>query len=262
MGGDLEGDRLHEADQPPLGGGVVRQVRHAGAAGTRRDGHQAAVAPLDHVGHDGAERVEHAGQVDGEHVVPLRLGQRRHRAEAADAGVGDDDVELPELAQRLLDHAAPWRRGRARRPRRPPPAGPASRRVARSRRDRVRRPARTAPDAMSVHRSVTTTSAPAAANVRACDRPWPRPAPVMRATRRSSSSTIGSSRCVPRGAGRPFARRATITRDPRCARHETPQVGRAAPHEIRSTESTCQREERGSREFVSCKPIVATRHRR
>jgi hypothetical protein len=47
----------------------------------------------------------HAGQVDGQHVVPLRLGQLGHGPEAADAGVGDHDVELAELVERLGDDA-------------------------------------------------------------------------------------------------------------------------------------------------------------
>jgi hypothetical protein len=78
-------------------------VRHADAPGARRRRHQAAVAALDHVRHDRPEGVEHPGEVHRDHVVPLLGGELGHRAGAADAGVGDDDIDLAELGDRLRD---------------------------------------------------------------------------------------------------------------------------------------------------------------
>ena len=47
----------------------------------------------------------HAGQVDPDHLVPLLVGQLPERRLGPDPGVGDEDVDLPELA---IPRATAW----------------------------------------------------------------------------------------------------------------------------------------------------------
>jgi hypothetical protein len=52
---------------------------------------------------DGLGRLPDAGEVDADHLLPLVLGELPERRRGPDAGVGDQDVELPELGDALGD---------------------------------------------------------------------------------------------------------------------------------------------------------------
>jgi hypothetical protein len=100
MRGEVVGVGAHEAHHAVLGRGVAEAAagRAADAVDAGRGTGQhdrAALAALDH-GRDGRlDGVQHAGQVDVDHVLPgvVRLVQRHGR----DAGVGQHNVHRPEL---------------------------------------------------------------------------------------------------------------------------------------------------------------------
>ena len=114
----LEGERLHDADDAELRGAVVHVVRAGLESVDRRGHHDRAAALLHHVRQHRLRGLPDAGEVDGDHVVPLLVGELVGGRQREDAGVGDEDVDLAELGDALR---APRRRGRpacARRPRR------------------------------------------------------------------------------------------------------------------------------------------------
>ena len=68
--GELDGERLRQADDAALRCRVVRHVRRAGLRARRRDRDDAAPAGGDHVGHGGLHARERAGEVDRDDPVP------------------------------------------------------------------------------------------------------------------------------------------------------------------------------------------------
>ena len=178
--GEVDRDRLHQADQAVLGGGV------GGDIGLRRQ-------PLDR-GHedDGALRLdqmrqrrvgdeEAAGQIDRNHLVPA-LGRRRYRGSVPlDAGVVRDPVERAEGVDR----------GRHRLPARPP-GRPPTRRAFRPGCRPWPAPAATALKGSSAISS-NIRSAPSAASRRATAAPIPIAAPVTSATANAPLPTCMST---------------------------------------------------------------------
>ena len=56
---------------------------------------------------EGVRHIEHAGQVDGDDVFPVLdhgLGLGEHAVTAGDAGIVDEDRDLPDLVGDLLGH--------------------------------------------------------------------------------------------------------------------------------------------------------------
>jgi hypothetical protein len=100
----LERGGAHEADDAVLGGDVVADVLHAAqpGRGAGQDDRAAAAAGPD-VRHGGLEGVPHAGQVDGDHVVPGRAVELLQQAVAEDARVRRHDVELAELGDAVVN---------------------------------------------------------------------------------------------------------------------------------------------------------------
>ncbi len=126
-------------------------------------------------------------QVDIEHDVPPLLGDVPGQRHVGDAGVADEDVDLVERLDGRRHRAAPCRRRCARRPRWRAPGGPAPRPAGRFRSESSAGcRGRSAGRAGSRQISSAAISAPSAAMVTACARPWPRAAPVIRATLPSS----------------------------------------------------------------------------
>ena len=95
---------LHEPDDAMLRSRVVSGVLVRAQAGGGAGEDQAAAFPaLDHRGQRGAHRVEHAGQVDVDHLVPLLRRHLPGDGPRADPGVRADDVDPAELGQAGLD---------------------------------------------------------------------------------------------------------------------------------------------------------------
>ena len=69
-----------------------------------------AVAPFDHPGRHGADRVEDTGEVDVDHIGPLLRRGALDRHTERHAGVGDQDVHGAEHVGRLDDHGLESRR--------------------------------------------------------------------------------------------------------------------------------------------------------
>ena len=102
--GELLAERFGQADQPGLRRAVVRRVGVALLAGDRRDVDDTSVAARDHVRHDRAAGQVRRDQVDLDHAAPDRRIELPGGAVAAgDAGVVDQDVDLPVALDRRLD---------------------------------------------------------------------------------------------------------------------------------------------------------------
>ena len=83
--------------------GVVRQVGRTAAARhrCRRDEAPGTLRPQ--CRQRGPKRSENAAEIDCLHLVPLRVGDLLEGREAANPGIGDDDVKAAELLYRRLD---------------------------------------------------------------------------------------------------------------------------------------------------------------
>ena len=94
-----------QADQPGLGRGVRRVVRplHRRVhAGDRGDVDDAAPLPRQHVSAGGLREEERAGQVDVDHLLPLRQGHVLRLRRPGDAGVVHEDVDPAVGGDRLV----------------------------------------------------------------------------------------------------------------------------------------------------------------
>jgi hypothetical protein len=100
---ELLGDRLGQADQPRLGGGVVGLPLVARQPHDARDVDDAARAPLHHPARRGADGVERALEVGIQHRVPVLVLDPHQQVVARDAGVVDEDVERTHLLLDALD---------------------------------------------------------------------------------------------------------------------------------------------------------------
>ena len=105
---EFGGERLGEAEHAVLGGGVGRRTRRAHMhEGLDR-------ADIDDASLAGAQRreesvrhVENAGEVDRDDVFPVvdhGLCRTQHAVAADDAGIVDEDRDLPDLVGDLLRH--------------------------------------------------------------------------------------------------------------------------------------------------------------
>src|SRR3954462_10448277 len=102
----LAGQRLGEADQPRLGGRVVRLAGVAHHAHHRGDVDDPPPPALHHPpDHLFAER-EGAGQVGAQHPLPVVEGHASEQVVGGDAGVVDQDVDLPEVGWQALQPLA------------------------------------------------------------------------------------------------------------------------------------------------------------
>ncbi len=104
----LDGEGAGEADHAVLGRAVGRHVRVAFEAGRRRDEDDAtacvAIVFAQEIGQRGLCGQKGAGQIDGDHPLPLRqIGPTERRA-LRRAGVGDDDVDWAMRAPCGLRH--------------------------------------------------------------------------------------------------------------------------------------------------------------
>src|SRR3954452_10022561 len=100
IGGDIAlgvfgAKRLDQADQPGLRCGVVRLAGIAGDADDRRYRDDAAEALAHHQLGRGARKAEGRGQVDLDHVVPVLIAQLHEKIVPCDAGIGDQNIDLP-----------------------------------------------------------------------------------------------------------------------------------------------------------------------
>src|SRR5215217_733554 len=103
LAGRLKGQAVGQPEQARLGGRVVGLADVALLADDRADVDDPAVAAVQHMLEHGMTQIERARQVNSDHPVPV-LG--RHLADGAvdgDAGVVDQDVQLPVLLQHLGD---------------------------------------------------------------------------------------------------------------------------------------------------------------
>ena len=95
--GVLLRQRLGEADQAGLGGGVVHLPHLPLLAVDRGDVDDAAIVPLAHALDGQAAEVEGGGEVDADDVVPLLAGHAVERGVAGDAGIVDQHVDRSEI---------------------------------------------------------------------------------------------------------------------------------------------------------------------
>ena len=102
----LEGGDLGHGDHGALAGGVGDVAGRADGPVDGGDVDDRAAAVAAQRGDGGAHAVEDAGRVDGHRGVPSVVGLVDDRCDADDAGVVDEDVELPE-ARPLLDGRVP-----------------------------------------------------------------------------------------------------------------------------------------------------------
>src|SRR2546423_10082128 len=86
-----------------MGHRVVGLTCPAGRADHRGDVDDPAVAAVEHVLQDGPGQVERPGQVDVDDVVPFLGTHLAHRLVHRDAGVVDQDVQLPVPLEHLGD---------------------------------------------------------------------------------------------------------------------------------------------------------------
>jgi len=96
---DLRGERLVEALDPPFRGVVEREAgeRHqATHAGELQD---AAPTLFAQIRYDRAGQLDGRGQVGGDRVVDVGVGEFLGRAQDPVAGVGDHDVDPTELGE-------------------------------------------------------------------------------------------------------------------------------------------------------------------
>ncbi len=115
--GELERPGARERDDAGLGGGVVRLAEVAELTGWRADDDDApALALLAHLDRGGSGARERAAQVGLDDEVEVLVGHLPQHLVAQHAGVGDHDVETPELADRTIRPDPAPRR--CRRPRR------------------------------------------------------------------------------------------------------------------------------------------------
>ena len=163
-------ERFRQSDQPGLRRHVIRLPRIARLADHRRNlmiRPQRSASCLQHL----LDRQKRAGQIGGDHGVPIVLLHAQRQAVFGDAGVVDQNGDRPEIlggfGERVLDGIGDWPGRWSPRMPRVPASG-------------SRRPV---PPAVSVLRAASTTRAPACASARAHARPMPRLAPVMNAVR-------------------------------------------------------------------------------
>jgi hypothetical protein len=102
------GERLGEAVDSGLGGGVIDLAVLAGLAVDRADIDDAAELPLLHPLEHRLGHVEAAAEIDVDHLVPHLAGHPLHRRVAGDSGIVDEDVDRPQLR---LDLAAAFEAG-------------------------------------------------------------------------------------------------------------------------------------------------------
>ena len=102
-GAELARQRLRQADDPGLGGGVVRLARVPVDADDAREVHDRAGAAAKHLPRDGAAGVEGAAQVRVDDLLPVLVAHARDQRVARDAGVVDEDVDVAELRLDALD---------------------------------------------------------------------------------------------------------------------------------------------------------------
>ncbi len=99
----LQGQRAHQADDPVLGGHVVRQVGNGLQARRRAGQHdRPARALLDQVRDRRLGRVPDPGQVGVDHVLPGSLIQLGSQPVGRDAGVGRHDVQPAQLGHAVV----------------------------------------------------------------------------------------------------------------------------------------------------------------
>jgi hypothetical protein len=104
--GALDGDRVRQADEPHLGGGVVALAEVAeGRVGRGED--EAAVALLLHDRERRLADVEGGLEVDVDDRVEVLPGELEEALVAQEAGVVDDDVDLAEAVDGGLTTLAP-----------------------------------------------------------------------------------------------------------------------------------------------------------
>ena len=105
VGLDFDRQRLGEAHSRELGRGVHRFERRADATGDRPDRDDVTSPAGDHAGQhvpDGVHRPEHVDLDEPLHLVRFDVGERPVRA---DAGVGDEHVDRPELGFERCDRS-------------------------------------------------------------------------------------------------------------------------------------------------------------
>ena len=98
---DLLRQRLGHADQPGLGGGIIGLAGIAGRADHRGDRDDPAEAGAHHRLQRRAGEAEGGLEVDPDHVGPFLVLHPHREIVAGDAGIVDQDVELPERLDRL-----------------------------------------------------------------------------------------------------------------------------------------------------------------
>ena len=175
---DLLRQRLGEADQRRLGGGVVGLAGVAAAADHRGDLDDAAVARLHHAAQHRLRQPEHGLEVGLDDRVPLLVLHPQQQVVARDAGVVDQDRDRRRSCDSIAAERGVDRRGVGDVERAcPSPAMPASASVRARSSPRRRR--------WSPCRRPSRRRAPSAS---AIARPMPRVAPVTSATCPASSS--------------------------------------------------------------------------
>ncbi len=174
---DLARQRLGEPDQPGLRGRVVGLTGVADDAGDARHVDDAAESLTQHGTERGAADVKRGGEIDGDHGIPVVVGEAHRQVVAGDPGVVDHDVDAPERRDGLLDERPRRRFGSAR-------SAPSATAVA----SWSERSAATTASALSgCAEYPTATDAPARASAIAVALPMPRDAPVTRARLPSSA---------------------------------------------------------------------------
>jgi hypothetical protein len=103
LGAQLMIERRGQAHLGELGRAVDRLVGQAAPAGLAGDRHEVGRVALEQRRQCRAVGVDQALDVDVDHLLDLLRGQVEERPVAADAGVADDDVELPEAGHGGVD---------------------------------------------------------------------------------------------------------------------------------------------------------------
>ena len=97
---------LRQAEQPGLGGRIIRLTDGTRLTDHRGDHDDPAAAALEHVRQRGLGKKERPGQVDSDDLVPFVFGHVGHRLVDGDAGVVDQDVQAAVEVDDLLDRSS------------------------------------------------------------------------------------------------------------------------------------------------------------
>ena len=100
----LLGQGLGERGHARLGGGVVGLPEVADLTDDRGDVHHPAEALLEHLVDEHLGAVEDPVEIDGQHPAPGGVVHLHEALVRRDAGVVDEDVDVPELLQHVLRH--------------------------------------------------------------------------------------------------------------------------------------------------------------